>query len=150
MEQRVNIKFCVKLGKMTSETYEMLQTVYGDEALGSSSVFKWFKRFKDGRQDLQDNPRSVRPSTSRKADTITIVREMVTRDRRFTLRMMSDEVNIIKEAIHQILHEYLRKRKICAKFVPHSLTDEQKQRRFTSCQDFLKFVKAIPGFLIVF
>jgi hypothetical protein len=48
MEQRVNIKFCVELGKMPTETYEMLQTVYGDEALGRSSVFEWFKRFKDG------------------------------------------------------------------------------------------------------
>jgi hypothetical protein len=43
MEQRVNIKFCVKLGKMPTETYEMLQTVYGDETLSHRSVFEWFK-----------------------------------------------------------------------------------------------------------
>jgi hypothetical protein len=45
MEQRVNIKFCVKLGKTPTETYEMLQTVYGDEALSHSSVFEWFKLY---------------------------------------------------------------------------------------------------------
>jgi hypothetical protein len=43
MERRVNIKFCVKLGKTPTETYEMLQTVYGDEALNRSSVFERFK-----------------------------------------------------------------------------------------------------------
>jgi hypothetical protein len=48
MEQRMNIKFCVKLDKTQTETYEMLQTVYGDEALSRSSVFERFKRFQAG------------------------------------------------------------------------------------------------------
>jgi hypothetical protein len=58
MEQRVNIKFYVKMGKSPTETCEMLQTVYGDEASSCSSVFEWFKRFKDRREDLWDDPRS--------------------------------------------------------------------------------------------
>jgi hypothetical protein len=78
MEQKVDIKFCVKLGTTPTETYEMLQTVYGDEALSRSSVFEWFKLFEDGRENLQDDPRSGRPSTSRNADTITNIHEMVT------------------------------------------------------------------------
>jgi hypothetical protein len=36
-------QFCVKLGKTPTETYKMLQTVYGDEALHHSSVTEWFK-----------------------------------------------------------------------------------------------------------
>jgi hypothetical protein len=110
----------------------MLLTVYSDEALSGSNVFEWFKLFKDGRADLQDDPRSGRPSTSRNANTIANIREMVTGDRRLTLRMMLDVININKETVRQILHEDLRKRKICAKFVPRSLTDEQKQRSETS------------------
>jgi hypothetical protein len=43
MEQQMNIKCCVKLGKTPTETYEMLQTAYGDEALNHSSVCEWFK-----------------------------------------------------------------------------------------------------------
>jgi hypothetical protein len=58
MEQRVNSKFCVKLGKKPTETYEMLKTVYGDEALNRISVSEWFKRFKAGREDLHNDPRS--------------------------------------------------------------------------------------------
>jgi transposase len=91
MEQQINIKFCVKLGKTPTETYEMLQTVYGDEALSRSSVFEWFKPFKDGRENLQIDPRSGRPSISRNTEEIANFHEMVTRDRRLTLRMMSDE-----------------------------------------------------------
>jgi transposase len=147
MEQRVNINFCVKLGKRPTETYEMLQSVFGDEALSRSSILEWFKRFKDGREDLQDDARSGRPSTSRNTDKIVNVREMVTQDLRFTLRMLSDELNINKETIRQILHEDLRKRKICAKFVPHSITDEHKQRRLKSCQDFIQTLQDSPSFI---
>jgi hypothetical protein len=34
-EQRVNIKFCVKLGKTATETLQLLRDAYGDEALKS-------------------------------------------------------------------------------------------------------------------
>jgi hypothetical protein len=36
MEQQENIKFCAKLGKTRTEIYEVLRTVYGDEALSRS------------------------------------------------------------------------------------------------------------------
>lgn len=38
---------------------------------------------------------------------------------------------------HQILHGDLWKRKICTKFAPHRLMDEQKKHRLTSCQGFI-------------
>jgi hypothetical protein len=46
----MNTKFCFKLGKTRIEIYELLQTVCGKEALCSSRIFEWFKRFKDGRE----------------------------------------------------------------------------------------------------
>jgi hypothetical protein len=122
IKQRVNIKFCVQLDKTPTETYEMLQSVYGDEALSRISVFEWFKQFKDGREDIQDDPRSGRPSTFRNADTIANVREMVTLDRRLTLRIILDELN--------------------------TLTDEQKQGDSHHAKMSSRLVKTIPVFLI--
>lgn len=61
---RHSVRFCVKVGKTPAGTHEMSQTIRGGGAL-SSSASEWFKRFKDGREDLQDDPRSGRPSTSR-------------------------------------------------------------------------------------
>jgi transposase len=54
------------MGKIPTETYEMLQTVSGDEALSHGSVFEWFKQFRDGCKDLQDDPRSGSPSDLKK------------------------------------------------------------------------------------
>jgi hypothetical protein len=170
----MNTKLCVKVGKTPIETYEMLQTVCGDEASSRNCAFGLFKRFKDGREELQDDPRSdnrsgmvavqgpnealpyyihtyihprsERPSTSRNAYTIANVLEIVIRDRRWASEMMTEELNINKKTILQILHEDLWNRKICPKFVPHRLTDEQKQRRLTSS----KPVKTTPIFFIAF
>jgi hypothetical protein len=84
MKQRVTIKFCVKLDKTRIENFTMLQTVYGDEAWSRSCVFEWFKRCKYARELHQDDPRIGRPLTTRNADTIANVCEMVIRDRRLT------------------------------------------------------------------
>jgi hypothetical protein len=65
LEQRIAIKFCFKLGKNTTETVQMLKTAYGDQALSKSQVCRWFKLLKEGREDVQDEARSGRPSTTK-------------------------------------------------------------------------------------
>jgi len=56
LEQRINIKFCVKIGKSDSEMLAILTVAYGEYALKKSSVFEWHRRFKEGREDMQDDP----------------------------------------------------------------------------------------------
>ena len=55
VEQRTNIKFCVKLGKMATETFNMLLEVYGDSCMSRTRVFEWHKRFVDGRLSVEDD-----------------------------------------------------------------------------------------------
>jgi hypothetical protein len=39
-EQWENVKFCQKLGKSASETFQMIKQACGKEALGRSALFK--------------------------------------------------------------------------------------------------------------
>jgi hypothetical protein len=57
LEQRINIKFCVKIGKTTTETSALLTVAYCEYAIKKSSVFEWHRRFKEGRESVQDDPR---------------------------------------------------------------------------------------------
>jgi hypothetical protein len=41
-EQRVRVKFCFKLGKSSSETFELLQQAFGDDVLSRTTCFEWF------------------------------------------------------------------------------------------------------------
>jgi hypothetical protein len=64
LEQRISSKFCAKLGKSASETLQMLTGAYGADAMKRSSAFEWHKRFKDGREDVEDGERTGRPENS--------------------------------------------------------------------------------------
>jgi hypothetical protein len=46
LEQRINIKFCVKLGENVSGTCAVLSEAYGGEAMKNSSASEWHKQFK--------------------------------------------------------------------------------------------------------
>ena len=52
-EQRICIKFCFKIGKTTTETYQLLQQAYGEDAMGRTQVFDCFHRFKEGRSETK-------------------------------------------------------------------------------------------------
>jgi hypothetical protein len=61
-EQRVCIKFCQKLGKTATETYEMLQQAFGETALSRPKIFEWYSQFKNGLTSIDDDPHTGRPS----------------------------------------------------------------------------------------
>ena len=65
IEQRINLKFLVQLGKTLTETFNSLQEVYEDAMMSRTRIFEWHKRFREGREDVEDDPRSGRPTTSR-------------------------------------------------------------------------------------
>ena len=57
-EQRICIKFCFKIGKTEMETYQFLQQAYGEDAMGRTQVFDWFRQLKRGRTSDESDPRS--------------------------------------------------------------------------------------------
>ena len=125
----------------------MLQEVYGDEAMSRSRVFDWHRRFKEGREDLDDDPRAGRPSTSKTEENVERVRQVVRGDRRLTVRMIADEVGMNHNAVWEIITEDLGMRKICAKMVPKLLSNDQKDRRKQVCQDIIERLETDPDLL---
>ena len=65
LEQRCAIKFCIKLNENATETYEKLKWACGEHAVLRAHVFRWHKAFMDGRESLQDDPRSGRICVSK-------------------------------------------------------------------------------------
>ena len=74
-EQQSNLKFLVRLGKSPSEAFCMLQQVYQADFVSFNS-FLWHKRFNEGREDVENDPKGGRFSTSRN-ETFFDVRGMV-------------------------------------------------------------------------
>ena len=82
-EQCICIKFCFKIGKTASETYQLLQQAYGEDAMGRTQMFDWFRRFKEGRTSVESDPSSGRK--------IAEVRTIVRNNRRLTVREIADD-----------------------------------------------------------
>ena len=148
LEQRTNIKFLVRLGKSGNEIREMLLQVYGDNAMEKTAVYMWVKCFSEGRESVTDEKRSGQPATSRTEENIAKLNQIVRENRRLTVRSIAEQVNIDIKTVRKILTEDLDMRKVCAKMVPKELTEEQKQRRVTICQDLLERQDDILGRVI--
>jgi len=76
-EQCINVKFCFKLQKSAKGTHKMLKLVYGDAAVTMKMVYKWFKRFHNGCESVEDEERSGRPSTSKIQENVERVSKMI-------------------------------------------------------------------------
>jgi len=63
--------------KSAKETHEMLKLVYGDAAVTMKTVYKWFERFRNGFESVEDEERSGRPSTSKTQGYVERVSEMI-------------------------------------------------------------------------
>ena len=111
-EQCCAIKFCVNLGEFATVTYEKLQRAYGEHFLSRTQVFRWHKSFLEGREQVEDEPRAGKSSTSKMDDNVERVRSLVRSDRLVTLRMISSELNLNRFKVHQILTRDLDMRKV--------------------------------------
>ena len=106
-EQRTNLKFIVCFGKSLSEALCMLQQVYQEPTLSHSTVFFWHKRFKEGREDVEDDPGGGGPSTIRNK-TIFDVRGMV----RYEFLQQGRTINqhVKKEFLQRLLRSVSEKK----------------------------------------
>jgi len=144
--KRVAIKFCFKAGLSVTGTLVLVQKDYEIEAMNRSKVFSWYSRFQDGRELVEDDERGGRPKSTRTEVNIAAVADLVKNDRRIVSRMIAESLNIPKTVVLRILKEDLGKRKLCARFVPRSLTPEQRKDRVTSCRDIIVMADADKAF----
>jgi len=146
MEQQLAIKFYFKAGKSVTETLQMVNAAYGGQALSCSNVFRWYGRYHDGQEDIECDPRSGRPTEYRSDNNVEKISQLLLQNHRLLLRMIADEVNIGKDTVRRNVVEVLRKQKICSRFVSHSLTPEQKDRRIAAYRDLIATADSDPDF----
>ena len=77
MEKRINLKFLVKLRKTPTECYKLLKEVYGENVMLRTQFFEWHKCFEKGRKEVEDDPKTGQPFTTRTDENITRVKQPV-------------------------------------------------------------------------
>ena len=83
--QRICLKFCIANGISFAESQKTSQKAYGESTLSKTRAYEWHSAFKNGRDVVENLPRSGQPSTSSTEVNIAKVKEMVTENRHLSL-----------------------------------------------------------------
>jgi hypothetical protein len=98
------------IGKSASETLALLTVAYSEYVMKKSSVFEWHRWFKEGPEDVQDDPSSGQPKTQRTDANVDRVRTLVHSYRRLGVRVIAEELNMNRETVRHIVKEDLGKK----------------------------------------
>jgi transposase len=111
------MKFCIKLGRLVTETLNMLRHAYSNEAMSRTPFFDWHRRFKGRRRSLKDDERSGRPAMSITPKNVEQIRERVHADCRRAINDIADIIDVSYGSVQTILTSELNMRHVAAKFV---------------------------------
>ena len=59
-------------------------------------VFNWHKAFKEGLENVEDDPRSGRPMSSTNDQNVEVTRAVMVKGRRMSVRMIAEEMGLDK------------------------------------------------------
>ena len=105
-------------GKNPTETLNLLKAVHGEQVMPRKQTLEWHMRFRNGHEDVGDNLKSGRPSTSKTEANIEKVKELIRSDRRLTIRIMTEQLGLDKETVRSILVDELGMQKVCQDGAP--------------------------------
>jgi len=115
------------------DAWRAINNAYGKKTVGRQTVNDWYKTFGEEGMRLQDKARSGRP---REVDREAVLRA-IEANPTSTTRMLADDFECSHTEIELILHEAgIKWRKI--RWVPHLLTNAQKQKRVTIATELLE------------
>ena len=102
-EQRAYCKIRAQLGFPPTEIHADLQKVYGNGALKYATVCKWVRRFNDGRESIENDPRMGRPVSVLTEQNVATVKALIEKDARYTVQEIELLSGIHSSSVLKIL-----------------------------------------------
>jgi hypothetical protein len=128
MEQRTVLRFLTLKALNHQQIHSELESVYHEDARALPMIYKWHARFRDGRTELSDDPRSGRP---RKSDLAEAFFSMLEERPFLSCKLLAQHFRIAKATCLRILRQDLALQKFNLRWVPRTLDCAQKQNRVT-------------------
>jgi histone-lysine N-methyltransferase SETMAR len=138
-----NLRFYIlveaKRGVVAKDILQHLRDVFGNAAPASSFVYKWYSNFVSGeRSSVKTMPRSGRPVSQRCQTNISRVFDFVDAEPKSSLRCIAEALGLSKDTVRRILVDDLMFRNVCSVWIPHKLSDDNRQQRLECCRSLLE------------
>ena len=141
-EIRSYIKCHIRLNTDSKQIFNELCGIYGPQTISMCTVFRWVKAFKAGKFPIDDIGPG-RPKTSVTKANIAAVKIVVKQDARLSVKDIACCTGISEGSVQTILKKRLDLRKVCTRWVPHLLTEEQKTQCLNVPGNFKKHTEAV-------
>ena len=135
------IKCHIRLNIDSKQIFNELCGIYAPQTILMCTVFRWVKAFKAGKFSVEDDTHPGRSKTSVYKASIVAVKIVVKQDARLSVKDIASSTGISEGSVQTILKKRLDLRKVCSKWIPHLLTEEQKTQRLKCARKLLKICK---------
>ncbi|XP_023708117.1 uncharacterized protein LOC111864818 [Cryptotermes secundus] len=135
--QQWTVWFLWREGVAASHIHIRLAAICGEASPSCRTVFRWIAEFKDGKDCAEKGKSSGCPATAFTPDSTQHVSDLILENRLITFDQLENVTGLSHRTLHTITHQDLKMKKVCAQWVPHSLTIVQKQDVQT-CQQLLQ------------
>ena len=75
--------------------------------MSQKNVYKWYEDFEEGIECAEDLERPGRPSTSTDEQHVNQIKELVYKNRRFTIKDLSDTIGISRGSLNTVSKDIL-------------------------------------------
>ncbi|XP_065678171.1 histone-lysine N-methyltransferase SETMAR-like [Hydra vulgaris] len=144
LEYRIYLKIRALFGVSPQAITDELVLVHGDQGPKYSTAAKWATLFKDGRESLKDDPRSWYFQITYTAENNERLRAIIEENLHATHDIIEALTSIDRFTINKIIHNARKKRKLISRWIPHELTDQNRNNRVETCMEILVLFRNGP------
>ncbi|UYV75096.1 hypothetical protein LAZ67_12002454 [Cordylochernes scorpioides] len=138
---KIEAEFCVKLQISATETFEMLNKAFPNDAPKRTTVFEWHSRFKAGRISIEDDPRQGRPKFQRTDENVQKITDLIKENPRTTLLELEQDTGISKTTIGRIV---TKSKRLLQNSSQDSSPMRKKLCRLATCEDMMEMTRTDP------
>jgi transposase len=119
---------CAK-GLTAKDIHKEIFSVYGEKCLSLKAVHNWVEKFSQGHSEVADDDRPGRPVEIATEATVQRMEELIRADRRITVDSVAATIGCSHGLAYSIMHDRLKFRKVCERWVPREQKDQEKMDR---------------------
>jgi hypothetical protein len=138
-EQRVIMRFLYKEGVFPAEIHTRVKAQFGEDGYSLHIIQCWCQLVRQGMEDLHDGERLGRPTLDLIDSKIISLLE---REPLHSAYSLAAAISVSHSTILRYLQDSLAMKNFLFRRVPHRLTEDLRQKRFSACMEMLSIIWA--------